>query len=114
MSAPVVRMTVHWSVPVGETRPMTAALHTLMVTARAERGCLACSLSTEMGEKATLHYVQDWATEDDLRRQLRSDWFVSFAALMERATSRPDIEFSLHGDMRGLDYVDEVRRRPES
>lgn len=111
MSASLVRMTVHWSVPLGETRPMTAALHTLMVAARAERGCLACSLSTELGDTAALHYVEDWETEEDLRRQLRSDWFVSFAALIERATNRPDVEFSVAGRMRGLDYVEEVRQQ---
>ena len=114
MSASLVRMTVRWLVPLGESRPMSSALHTLMVAARAERGCLACSLSTELGDRAALHYVADWETEEDLQRQLRSDWFISFAALIERATSPPDVEFSVAGSMRGLDYVEEVRKQRRS
>jgi quinol monooxygenase YgiN len=93
---------------------MTAALHALMVAARAERGCLACSLSTELGERAALHYVEDWETEEDLQRQLRSDWFLRFAALIERASSPPDVQFALAGGLRGLDYVEEVRGLHES
>jgi hypothetical protein len=42
---------------------------------------------------------------------LRSDWFVSFAALIERATSPPDVLFSVAGGLRGLDYVEEVRQQ---
>jgi quinol monooxygenase YgiN len=114
MTAPLVRMTVRWLVPLGESRPMTTALHTLMVAARAERGCLACSLSTELGDRVALHFVEDWETEEDLQRQLRSDWFVSFAALIERATSPPDVLFSVAGGIRGLDYVEEVRQQYRS
>ena len=81
-----------------------------MVAARAERGCLACSLSTELGDRVALHFVEDWETRR-IRRQLRSDWFVSFAALIERATSPPDVELSVPGGLRGLDYVEEVRQQ---
>ena len=114
MNLPMIRMTAHWLVPLGESRPMATALHTLMVAARAERGCLACSLSTELGDRVALHFVEDWETEEDLKRQLRSDWFVSFAALIERATSPPDVEFSVPGGVRGLDYVEEVRQQSRS
>lgn len=112
MTAPV-RMTVQWFVRPQESGPITAALHDLMVAARAEPGCLTCQLSTEMGDKAGLRYVEEWREEKDLRRQLRSDRFSRLAELVERATEHPVVEFELTGGVRGLDYAEEVRRQPE-
>jgi quinol monooxygenase YgiN len=106
----VVRMTVRWYVPSQESGPITAALHALMVAARAEPGCVSCQLSTELGEKAGLCYVEEWKEEKDLKVQLRSSRFASLAELVERATERPRIEFVLPGGVRGLDYAEEVRR----
>ena len=81
----------------------------MMVATRAEPGCAGCSVSTDMGAQVVIQYVEDWKTEDDLKRQLRSDRFGVLAELMELASERPLIEFSLAGMTRGLDYVEEVR-----
>jgi hypothetical protein len=62
-----------------------------------------------VGEQVGLQYVEEWATEDLLRREVRSDRFRTLATLMEHATSQPVVEFVLPGRTRGLDYVDEVR-----
>src|SRR4249920_3560753 len=39
MSSTHVRMTIEWSVPIGQTRPITMALHSLAADARPTRGC---------------------------------------------------------------------------
>jgi quinol monooxygenase YgiN len=106
-----VRMTVRWVVPGGEVGAINAALHTLMVATRAEPGCLGCSLSTDMGERPTFTYVEDWKLEQDLVSHLRSPRFAKLAQLIENATERPRIEFSLPGGIRGIEYAEEVRRR---
>ena len=108
---PTVRMTVQWFVPSQETGPIAAALHALMVAAKAEPGCVSCNLSTEMGGKAGLRYVEEWKNEEDLKRQLRSARFTRLAELVERATEHPRFEFSVGDDVRGLEYAEEVRRQ---
>jgi hypothetical protein len=55
--------------------------------------------------------VEEWKTEEDLVMQLRSTRFAKLAQLLESATERPRIEFSLPGGIRGLDYAEEVRGR---
>ena len=105
-----VRMIVQWFVSPQESGPIAAALHGLMVAARSEPGYVSCQLSTELGEKAGLRYVEEWKEEKDLRRQIRSSRFASLAELVERATSHPRIEFSLPSGVRGLDYAEEVRQ----
>ena len=105
-----VRLTIDWVVPLAETGPINTALQTLMVAARTELGCVGCSLSTRMGERAGFSYEEIWRTEGDLRRQLRSSRFSKLTQLVERGTERPRIEFHLPGGTRGFDYAEEASR----
>jgi quinol monooxygenase YgiN len=111
MALPLVYMTVQWKVTPGEARPITEALHALMVAARAEHGYVNCSLSTELGESAKLCYREEWQTEDDLQRQIHTTRFAKVAELIERASQEPRVQFHLPGVVRGLDYAEELLGR---
>jgi quinol monooxygenase YgiN len=109
MEAARVRMMVKWSVLPGESKPIVSVLQGLMISTRAEPGCLGCSLSTDVSNGVVIHYTEEWSTEEDLNRQLRSDNFGVLAELMERASEHPSIEFALTRSIRGLDYAQEIR-----
>jgi quinol monooxygenase YgiN len=104
-----VRMTAQWRVPRAEMWAISAAIQSIMVATRAEPGCIGCSLSTRLEERAAFEYEEEWRTEDDLIVQLRSGRFTKLAHLMESATEQPKIEFTLPGGTRGLEYAEEVR-----
>ena len=103
------RMTIEWSVPLGQTRPITNALHTLATQVRPLPGCVSCSVSTDIGSRGVVKYVEEWSTEEDLRHRLKADTFNQLAMLMEDAAQPPRIEFELSRERRGIDYVEEVR-----
>ena len=105
-----VRFTMEWIAPLAETSSIHTALQGLIVLTRAEPGCIGCSLSTRMTERAGFSYEETWKTEEDLKRQLRSSRFARLMQLAERATERPSIQFELPGGTRGLDYAEEVGR----
>ena len=105
-----VRMTIEWHVPFGQTRPITMALHSLAADTRTTRGCVGCSVTADIGKRGTVRYVEDWQTEDDLRRRIQSDTFSKLVTLLEDAIQPPRIEFALDQETRGLDFVEEVRR----
>jgi quinol monooxygenase YgiN len=105
-----VRMTIEWHMPLGQTRPITMALHSLAADTRTTRGCIGCSVSTDIGKRGTVRYVEEWQTEDDLKRRVQSDTFSQLVTLIDDATQPPRIEFSLDRETRGLDFVEEVRR----
>jgi quinol monooxygenase YgiN len=109
MLSTCVRMTIEWFVPLGQTRPITMALHSLAAETRATRGCIGCSLATDLGNRGTVRYTEDWLTENDLRERVRSDTFAQLVTLVEDATQPPRIEFTLGHATRGLDFVEEVR-----
>ncbi len=110
MGSDPVRMTVQWRVPAGEAQSITATLQALMLQTRAAPGCAGCSLSTQMGALVMIEYIENWVSETDLRRQLRSHRFSALAELIERATENPIVKFALPGGLRGLDYAEEVRQ----
>jgi len=110
MTSSAVSLTVHWVVPVGESGPISRALQQLMIAARTSPGCLGCSVSTEMSGHADVCYIERWANEDLLKRELRSERFAALVSLMERATGASRITFDLPHGLRGLDYVAEASK----
>jgi quinol monooxygenase YgiN len=82
------------------------AFQYLVVSVRLERGCVGCSVW--MDADSTVHYVEDWATETDMRTRVRSDRFTSVLAIVESA-KEADVHFDFVTTTRGLEYVAEVR-----
>jgi len=106
-------MRVRWNVTPSEARTIAAALQTLMLQTRNRHGCASCSVVTEMGAHPRIEYVEEWQSEQGLRRQIRSDRFARLAELMEHATDRPVVTFDLAGGItRNLDYAVDVRQSP--
>jgi hypothetical protein len=61
-----------------------------------------------MEPDATIHYIEEWTTEPDMRRRVRSDRFTSLLAVLESAED-PRVQFDFVAQSRGLDYVEEAR-----
>jgi quinol monooxygenase YgiN len=102
-------MTIEWSVPMGQTRPLTSALHSLAADVRPTRGCVSCSVSTDLANRNIVRYVEEWQTEGDLRERVASDTFGSLATLMEDASQPPQIEFALVRGTKGVEFIEEAR-----
>jgi quinol monooxygenase YgiN len=93
----------------GAARPQEVmeALRFIMAGARLEEGCLACSAWAD--QEATVHYTEEWASEPDMRRRVRSISFTSLLVLVESAQAQPTVQFDFVAATRGVDYVAEVR-----
>ncbi len=108
MSTRMVRLTVTLSASNNDAQGLVEAFRFLMVSTRLDRGCLGCSVWSE--PDSSVHYVEEWVTEEDIKRRLRSDRFTSVLALLESARERPHVQFDFVSSTRGLDYVAEVRQ----
>jgi hypothetical protein len=58
-----------------------------------------------------VRYVEEWATEEAMRRRVRSDRFTLLLEVLESASEAPGVQFDFVTETRGLDYVAEVRYR---
>ena len=104
-----VRLTIEWSVPLGQARSITMALHTIAAETRTIRGCVGCSVAADMTDSNIVRYTEIWRTEEDLRLRMQSDTFSQLIMLIEDAAQAPRIEFTLPNATRGFDFVAEVR-----
>jgi quinol monooxygenase YgiN len=82
------------------------AFRFVVMGTRLESGCLGCSAWAD--PDATVRYVEEWLTEADIRRRVRSDDFTSLLSIVESAGD-PRVQFDFVTSTRGLDYVAEVR-----
>ena len=73
-----------------------------------ERGCLSCT--AWFGTDFAVHYVEDWATEADIRQRVLSERFALLMAVVE-AAARADVQFDFVHATRGLDYVFQLREQ---
>ena len=109
MTTASVRMTVEWHVPVPQARSMSMALHAVAADIRSSPGCLRCAICTDLEQAGIIRYVEDWASEHDLRRRMLADNFAPLARLIEDVSRPPRIEFTLASGYRRGDYLYEVR-----
>jgi quinol monooxygenase YgiN len=104
----MVRLTVALSAPSGRClQDLLEALRFLMSGTRLEPGCRGCSAWVE--PDSTVHYLEDWETEADMRRRVRSPRFTSLLCVIESAHEPPRVQFDFVTSTRGLDYVAQVR-----
>jgi quinol monooxygenase YgiN len=108
------QLRAEWSVLPQQVSAVSAAVHAVLAETRGEPGCLKCSLSTEMGEFATLRLSESWDSEASLRRHVRSPLFEALAGVMESAFAPPHVEFVLPGGTRGIEYARSVRQKDGS
>ena len=104
----MVRLTVALHAPSPNAQQLVDALRFLMVATQLDEGCLGCSVWID--PDSTVHYLEEWATEADMERRVRSGRFTSLLAVMESAHEPPLVQFDFVSRTRGLDYVAEIRR----
>ena len=88
---------------------MIQALNSLMLPIQLDRGCLGCHLYKDAGESNSLFYVEEWATQKDLEREIRSDRFTRLLSVMESSPKPPVLEFWFTWQTLGLEYIAKVR-----
>jgi quinol monooxygenase YgiN len=103
----MVCLTVAFTAPSSRAaRQLLDGLRFIEPTTRLQRGCLGCSSWT--GPGLTLHHVEHWESEADMRRRLGAQEFTALLEMVE-AAREPRVQFDFVAVTRGLDYVAEVR-----
>jgi quinol monooxygenase YgiN len=104
----MVRLTVAVKASPRELSHLLEAFRYLILATRLEAGCGGCS--TWADPDGSVHYTEEWRTEDDMRRRVLSDRFVQLLAVLESAAEQPLVQFDFVTRTRGLDYVTEARQ----
>ena len=97
----------------GHAVEMVQALRSLSLSAQVGNSAVRCAVYTEVGSPDAVCYTEEWPGPDELQRRVRSAAFLRLLAIIETAAAPPTLEFRFAGEVRGLDYVEELRAVPD-
>jgi len=84
-------------------------VRSLLGPTSAASGCVSCGHYIDAQNENRLCYVEEWQTEEDLKRHIRSDDYRKLLALIDLATEPPDLKFHMVSDTLGMEYLIRVR-----
>lgn len=96
--------------PRGGFERLAATLRLLMAQARAVEGCVNGHVSSDLHDLDTLYYVEEWMSEGELRRDIRSERFGRLLEALELAAKPPRVQVQVILESHGLDYIEAARR----
>lgn len=105
----MIRISLVLAAPRGGFERLGATLRLLMAQARAAEGCVNSHVSNDLHDHATFHYVEEWISETELQRDIRSERFGRLIEALELAARPPRVEIQVILESHGLDYIEAVR-----
>jgi quinol monooxygenase YgiN len=88
---------------------MLDALRWVAKPARLARGCTRAQVLSDVDGADAIEYVEEWQTTEDLQERIRTASFSQLLAVMETAPAEPSFEVRTISEVRGLQFVAEVR-----
>jgi quinol monooxygenase YgiN len=96
--------------PSGKQQPqMVEILKSVQDLTRRSLGCVCCWLSEEDYLNDHILYTEQWETEADLHKHIRSDIYRRVLAAMEMSKQTPEINFYYATEKKGFELVEAVR-----
>jgi quinol monooxygenase YgiN len=76
---------------------------------RTARGCLDCQLHQDVLEENVFVLEEQWASEADLERHVRSEDYRRLLLIMELAKARPEVQFDTVSGSTGFETIEKIR-----
>lgn len=80
----------------------------LIEPTRVEAGCISCRLYHEENHPDVITWIEEWQSQSDLRRHLRSPLYKKILAAVDMADVRPDIRFDTVVETEGMRLIEEA------
>lgn len=84
-------------------------LRSLIEPTRVETGCLGCGLYKDMHDPSVVTWMEEWNTQDDLERHLRSPQYKKILAAFDMSSSQPDMRFDTVVETQGMQLIADAR-----
>ena len=92
-----------------DRRLVITSLTALVGWNRVQPGCRACQLLTDTEDPQALVLWEEWGSQDDLDRHLRSEEYRRVLAAMELSQEAPEIRFDIVENRSGFEVVEAAR-----
>jgi quinol monooxygenase YgiN len=85
------------------------ALRSLLLPLQAAPGFISGHVWQETDDVDSICYAEEWATREDLDREIHSSHYTWLLAIMEEAAEPPEFRLSWVTEVKGLEYLEAVR-----
>ena len=92
-----------------QRRHVLAALRSVQGPTLSLSHCLCCRLLEEDGHPEAIVYLQQWDSEEELHRHIRSDLYSRILGIAELSRIPPEFSFHYVEKSRHLDLIEAVR-----
>ena len=84
-------------------------LRSLVEPTRVETGCVRCALYADLEDPKAIVWIEEWRTQDDLERHLRSTQYRKILAALEMSSEVPDVRFNTVVETEGMKLIEQAR-----
>ncbi len=84
-------------------------LRSMIEPTRVETGCISCGLYQDLHDPGVIIWVEEWNTQDDLERHLRSPQYKKILAAFDMSDGQPDMRFNTVVETKGMQLIAEAR-----
>ena len=84
-------------------------LRSLIEPTRVETGCISCGLYKDLHDPSVIVWVEEWKTQDDLERHLRSRQYKKILAAFDMSNSQPEMQFNTVVETKGMQLIADAR-----
>ena len=104
-------VTLRVTVPAQKLREILQTLRVLVGPTRVAPGCVSCRLYQDGEDENVLSLMEEWRTEADLQRHLRSEQYRKILAIMETAVEPPEIKINTVSHIAGIEAIVAARAK---
>lgn len=90
-------------------RQVLGILRSMQGPTQAQPHCLNCRLYEEDGYEEGILYVEQWDSEPELQRHIRSEAYRRVLEAVELSRSSPEIQFHIVSETKGIEMIEGLR-----
>jgi quinol monooxygenase YgiN len=84
-------------------------LRSLIEPTRVETGCISCGLYKDLHDPSIIVWAEEWNTQDDLKRHVRSPQYKKILAAFDMSNEQPYMRFNTVVETKGMQLIAEAR-----
>jgi quinol monooxygenase YgiN len=84
-------------------------LRSLIEPTRVETGCISCALYKDLHDPGIIVWAEEWNTQDDLERHVRSPQYKKILAAFDMSNAQPYMRFNTVVETKGMQLIAEAR-----
>jgi quinol monooxygenase YgiN len=101
----MILFTMRVTASVRQRYEILRTLRSLAATTSGRRGCVSVHILQDVDNRSTITWTEEWDSEDDLTRHIRSDEYRALLAVIDMSTREPEIRFQTISRTAGMEWI---------